>query len=145
MNPLLQLKELGQSVWLDDLGRHYLDDGSLAALIHNDGVSGITSNPAIFNRAISQSGIYDAAIRSYAEQGDSSDAIYERLVIEDIQRAADLLRDTWRATDSRDGYVSLEVSPHLADDSKATIDDARRLWAAVDRPNLMIKVPGTAA
>ncbi len=145
MNRLRRLQSLGQSVWLDDLGRHYLVDGTLAALIRDDGVSGITSNPAIFERSISKSGVYDQAIKASAENGDSSESLYESLVIEDIKGAADLLRDSWRESGGRDGFVSLEVSPHLADDTAATITYALRLWAAVDRPNIMIKVPGTRA
>ncbi len=145
MNPLRQLQALGQSVWLDDLRRQYLDDGTLARLIREDGLSGITSNPAIFERAINEGGYYDEAIKSCARNGDDAATIYQRLVIADIQRAADLLGHTWRQTDTADGYVSLEVSPHLANDTEATIHEALQLWSAVDRPNVMIKVPGTGA
>lgn len=145
MNPLQQLHNLGQSVWLDDLCRTYLEDGTLANLIRNDGLCGITSNPAILERAIGQSNVYDEAIKQYAEAGDNTNIIYERLVIEDIQRAADILRPIYDATNTGDGYVSLEVSPHLADDTESSITEGLRLWSAVGRPNLMIKVPGTRA
>ncbi len=145
MSPLRTLNELGQSVWLDDLRRDYLVDGTLASLIEQDGVSGLTSNPAIFAHAIDATDLYDADIQKYARAGDNAVTIYERLIIDDIQRAADQLRPHYDATAARDGYVSLEVSPHLAKDTAATIKEAKRLWSLVERPNLMIKVPATRA
>jgi transaldolase len=144
-NPLRRLPALGQSVWLDDIRRVWLQDGTLARLIAEDGVAGVTSNPAIFGKAISDAHDYDTAIAQLVRRGLDARAMYEALVIEDIQNAADLLRNVYEASDRRDGYVSLEVSPHLAYDTEATIAEARRLWAAVERPNLMIKVPGTRA
>jgi transaldolase len=142
-NPLRALEALGQSVWLDDIRRGWLEDGTLARLIAEDGVSGVTSNPAIFGKSISDTHDYDAAIRDLARRGMDSLAMYEALAIEDVGRAADELRATYDASAARDGYVSLEVSPHLAHDTAATVAEAQRLWARVNRPNLMIKVPGT--
>lgn len=142
---LQRLLGLGQSVWLDDLRREYLEDGTLANLIGEDGVSGVTTNPAIFERAIQDTVFYEAIIAVCARYGEGAERIYERLVIEDVQQAADLLAPTYAQTESTDGYVSLEVSPHLADDGSATVTDAKRLWSLVDRPNLMIKVPATRA
>jgi len=140
---LCRLYELGQSVWLDDLGRQMLDDGSLARLIDEDCISGVTSNPVIFERSVSQTDAYDRSIAEMAAAGASVQAIYERLVEDDIRAAADLLRPIYDATGGDDGYVSLEVSPHLARDSEVTVAEAERFWRAVDRPNLLIKVPGT--
>ncbi|MEQ8486751.1 MAG: transaldolase [Pseudomonadales bacterium] len=142
---LRRLRELGQSVWLDDLRRDYLEDGTLRGLIERDAVTGITTNPAIFARAVRESGGYRADIARRARAGAALGEIYEGLVVDDVRRAADLLRGVYDATAAADGYVSLEVSPHLADDSGATVEQARRLWAQVARPNLMIKVPGTDA
>lgn len=139
------LNKLGQSVWLDDLRRDFLADGTLAALIDQDGVSGLTSNPAIFAHAIDSTDLYDADIEKYARTGVDAITIYERLIIDDIQRAADLLRPIYDATAAHDGYVSLEVSPHLANDTAATIKEAKRLCSLVERHNLMIKVPATRA
>jgi transaldolase len=145
VNPLRQLQALGQSVWLDDIRRSWLQDGTLSRLIAEDGVAGVTSNPAIFGKAIADTRDYDAAIVQLARRGWNASTMYEGLVIEDIQGAADLLRRVYGATDRCDGYVSLEVSPHLAHDTEGTVAEARRLWASVDRPNLMVKVPGTRA
>lgn len=145
INPLRQLEALGQSVWLDDIRRGWLRDGTLARLIAEDGVTGVTSNPAIFGKAISDTHDYDAAITDLARRGLDPRAMYEALVIEDIQSAADLLRKVYETSDRCDSYVSLEVSPHLAHDPEGTVVEAQRLWASVDRPNLMIKVPGTRA
>ena len=145
MNPLRELGRLGQSVWLDDIRRSWLDDGTLARLIADDGLAGVTSNPAIFEKTIAKGGEYDAAIGDIARRGASAGEIYETLAIEDVGRAADQLRATYDANGGHDGFVSLEVSPHLADDTDGTIAEARRLWTALGRPNAMIKVPGTAA
>ena len=144
-NPLQQLVTLGQSVWLDDIRRAWLADGTLARLIEHDGVSGLTSNPAIFERSISQQPDYDDAIAAARRAGISAAALYEALAVDDIRRAADLLQPVYQTSRKRDGYVSLEVSPDIADQTSATIDEARRLWARVARPNLMVKVPGTDA
>ncbi|MEA2782854.1 MAG: transaldolase / glucose-6-phosphate isomerase [Rhodospirillaceae bacterium] len=146
MNPLKALQEHGQSVWLDYVHRDLLRDGGLKRLIDEDGVVGVTSNPAIFEKAIGESTAYDDSLRRYAEQDHlDAGAIYERLAIEDIQSAADILRPVYDRTERRDGYISLEVSPFLALKTEETIAEARRLWHAVDRPNLMVKVPGTEA
>jgi transaldolase len=142
-NPLLGLETFGQSVWLDYLRRNALDNGEIQGLINDDGVSGLTSNPSIFEKAIAGSHDYDNAIRSMALEGKSIEEIYEALTIEDIQRAADLFRPIYDRLEGGDGFVSLEVSPKLAHDTAGTIAEARHLWSAVNRPNLLIKVPGT--
>ncbi|QUD87650.1 bifunctional transaldolase/phosoglucose isomerase [Phenylobacterium montanum] len=143
-NPLLQLGQAGQAVWLDFVQRDMLENGGLKALIERDGVTGVTSNPAIFEKAIGGSRDYDAALKAFIEAGDADPAAaFEHLAVADIQAAADQLRPVYDRLGGRDGYVSLEVSPYLAMDTEATIAEARRLWIAVDRPNLMIKVPGT--
>ena len=146
MNRLKMLEKLGQSVWLDFLARDFLRKGDLARLIEQDGVSGVTSNPAIFEKAIVESDAYDAQIESAVASGYAPvTAIFEELATADIRAAADLLRRTYDAMAGRDGFVSLEVSPYLANDTDATIAEARRLWHTVGRENLMIKVPATAA
>src|SRR5512135_605737 len=144
-NPLLILESLGQSIWLDYLRRNALDNGEIQGLIDQDGVSGLTSNPSIFERAIAGSHHYDEAIRSLSLEDKSVEEIYEALTIEDIQRAADLFRPRYDRLEGRDGFVSLEVSPQLAQDTAGTIAEARCLWEAVNRPNLFIKVPATRA
>lgn len=144
-SPLHRLAALGQSIWLDDIRRVWLEDGTLVRLIVEDAVSGVTSNPAIFEKAIAEHHDYDRAIVELAHQGRSVQEIYETLTVADIQHAADLLRGVHERTAGRDGYVSLEVSPHLAHDTEATVAEAQRLWARVARPNLMIKVPGATA
>jgi len=143
VNPLLELKQLGQSVWLDNISRKLITSGELKRLIDEDGICGVTSNPTIFERAISQGSDYDDAMRELIGQGASDAEIYDALTVADIQAAADVLRPVFDATHGRDGYVSLEVSPRLAHDAAGTIADARRLHAAVNRPNLLIKVPAT--
>jgi transaldolase/glucose-6-phosphate isomerase len=147
MNPLKQLSEQGQSIWLDYIRRNLITSGGLKRLVEEDGIRGVTSNPTIFDKAISGSTDYDDALGVLlaADQHAPAGKLYEPLAIEDIQMAADVLRPVYEATRGDDGYVSLEVSPHLAHDSAATINEAKRLRAAVDRPNLMIKVPATPA
>ena len=142
-NPLLTLVGLGQSIWLDFLGRAMLVSGELVALIQEDGVTGVSSNPATFEKAIAGSTDYDAAIAELARQGLSPIRIYDRLVVDDARITADLLRPLYDRLKGREGFISLEVSPHLAHDSAGTVLEARRLWELVDRPNLLIKVPGT--
>ena len=142
-SPLSRLSAFGQSIWLDFIRRGMLSSGKLLQLIEEDGLRGVTSNPSIFERAIAGSHDYDEAIRLLALRERSVEAIYEALTVEDVQRASDLFRPTYDGTAGRDGFVSLEVSPHLADDSAGTVVEARRLWAAVDRPNVLIKVPAT--
>ncbi|MBI1873652.1 MAG: bifunctional transaldolase/phosoglucose isomerase [Acidobacteria bacterium] len=142
-NPVREAQMLGQSIWYDNLRRGMLTSGELAELV-DDGLGGVTSNPSIFEKAIAGSVDYDEALKALVEQGvGDAKAIYERLAIEDIQRAADVLRPVHARTRGGDGYVSLEVSPHLARDTEGTIAEARRLAQAVGRANVMIKVPGT--
>ncbi|HEY3694139.1 transaldolase [Phenylobacterium sp.] len=145
-NPLQRLGEVGQAVWLDFIDRKILATGGLKKLIAEDGLKGVTSNPSIFEKAIGEGSDYDDRLRAFLAQGKVEAAeVYERLAIADIQDAADQLRPVHDAMNGADGFVSLEVSPYLALDTRATVTEARRLWNAVDRPNLMVKVPGTEA
>src|SRR6516165_10015438 len=145
MNPVKALESHGQAVWLDFFARGFVAKGELKKLIDADGVKGVTSNPAIFEKAIGSSDEYDAPIGKALKRGDRDVAdLFEQLAIEDIQRAADVLRPVYDRLHGSDGFVSLEVSPYLATDTKATIAEAERLWKAVGRKNLMIKVPATA-
>jgi transaldolase len=144
-NPLLRLRSRGQSVWLDDIHRRMLSDGSLARLIEEDGLAGLTSNPAIFAAAITQHPEYQATVAQLLPRVANSTELYEAIVLDDIGRAADLFRPVYDRAGGRDGFVSLEVSPHLANDTQATIAEGRRLWGRLERPNVMIKVPGTQA
>lgn len=143
-NPLLNLETLGQSIWIDFISRGMISSGKLQKLIEEDGVSGVTSNQSIFEKAITNSDDYDETIRALTLQEKTADEIYQVLTVQDIQRVADLLRPTYDRANGRDGFVSLEVSPGLAYDTDGTIEEARRLWSLVDRPNSMIKVPATA-
>lgn len=143
MNPLKALQDYGQSVWLDYISRHLLVSGELQRLIDEDGLRGVTSNPAIFEKAITDSTDYRDALTALAGQPLKATALYERLAIQDIQAAADILRPVYDHTDGADGFVSLEVSPHLAYNTPGTVAEAKRLWSLVERPNLMIKVPAT--
>ena len=144
-NPLKALNRFGQSVWLDYIRRDLMASGELARLIDEDGLRGMTSNPAIFEKAITGSSDYSQALQQLAKRKDlDAKGIYEQLAIRDIQDAADALRRVYDQTKRRDGYVSLEVSPYLAHKTRETIDEAVRLWQAVGRENLMIKVPGTS-
>ena len=142
-NPLLDLERFGQSIWMDFIRRGLISSGELQQWIDEDGVSGVTSNPSIFEKAIAENHDYDEAIRALTLGGKTASEIYQALTVEDIQHVADLLRPTYRHTDGQDGFVSLEVSPGLAHDTAGTIEEARRLWSLVDRPNAMIKVPAT--
>jgi transaldolase len=142
-NPLLKLQTYGQSIWMDFIQRKIIRSGKLKKLIEEDGVRGVTSNPTIFEEAIGETDDYDEAIADLARRGKETREIYEALAIEDIQGAADLFRPTYDRLGGRDGFVSLEVNPHLAHDTKGTVAEARRLWASVGRPNIFIKVPGT--
>lgn len=142
--PTRAVQEYGQSIWYDFISRDLLLSGELRRLVEQDGVRGVTSNPAIFEKAIASTSDYDPAIRTLAAQGERDPkSIFERLAVLDVQLACDVLRPVYDESHGADGFVSLEVSPHLAYDTAATIDEARRLWAAVGRPNLMIKVPAT--
>lgn len=143
-NPLRGLQRLGQSPWLDFIDRALLHSGRLAALVQ-EGVRGVTSNPAIFERAIAHHEDYDEEIERRARAGESAAAIYEALALGDVRDAADILAEVYRDSEYADGFVSLEVSPRLAHDTEGTIAEARRLWKAFDRPNAMIKVPATRA
>ncbi len=146
MNPLLLLENAGQSVWLDNIHRSLLAGGGLERLIKEDGVKGVTSNPAIFEKAIAGSDDYVEIIRDLAKQADcDAESVYKQIAVGDIQDAADILRPVYLASEGRDGYVSLEVSPRLAHDTAGTINAAHYLWRTVDRENLMIKVPATEA
>jgi len=146
VNPLQRLNDAGQSPWLDFVDRHLIGSGRLQEMIEQDGLRGMTSNPSIFEKAIASSDAYQADLDAFVKERDRAPmAIYEHLAIADIKAAADALRPVHDATAGRDGYISLEVSPYLAMDTEATIAEARRLWRAVDRSNLMIKVPGTSA
>ena len=142
-NPLLELQSIGQSIWIDFISRGIISSGELQRMIEEDGVSGVTSNPSIFEKAITKSHDYDDAIHTLTLQKKTTDEIYQYLTVEDIQMVADLLRPTYDRTDGQDGFVSLEVSPALAHDTQGTIHEARMLWSLVDRPNAMIKVPAT--
>ena len=144
-NPLLHLREIGQSVWLDYIQRGLIENGGLERLIREDGLAGVTSNPAIFEKAITSGREYEAPIRELARRRLPAAALYETLTLEDIGRTADLFRPLYERTQGGDGFVSIEVSPHLARDTSATIAEAQRLWAALGRPNVMIKVPATRA
>jgi len=143
MNPLRELQEYGQSVWLDYIRRSLITSGELKRLIDEDGLRGVTSNPAIFEKAITGSTDYSEVLNATASQNLDAKSLYERLAIRDIQDAADVLRLAYEDSRKRDGYISLEVSPYLARDMHGTLDEARRLWQAVGRDNLMIKVPAT--
>jgi transaldolase/glucose-6-phosphate isomerase len=144
-NPLKDLLKYGQSMWLDYIRRDLFTTGKLKALIEDDGLRGMTSNPAIFEKAIADSSLYDDILHSMAAQKNVlATAKYEQIAIRDIRDAADQLRGVYEQTNFRDGYVSLEVSPYLANNTQETIDEARRLWKTVQRENVMIKIPGTA-
>jgi transaldolase / glucose-6-phosphate isomerase len=145
MNLVKQLENHGQSVWLDFLARGFVTKGDLSKLVAADGVKGVTSNPSIFEKAIGSSDEYDGAIGRALRKGDRPVAdLFEQLAVEDIQNAADVLRPVYDRLKGHDGFVSLEVSPYLAMDTKATIAEAKRLWKDVRRKNLMVKVPGTS-
>jgi transaldolase len=147
MGRLNDVAALGQSIWLDFVDRKFLADGGLSRLVAEDGLTGVTSNPSIFEKAMGHGDAYDAALAAFdqANPGAPVMARYEHLAIEDIRTAADILRPVYDRLNGKDGYVSLEVSPSLANDTDGTAADAVRLWREVDRPNLMIKIPGTPA
>ncbi|MGB5527909.1 MAG: transaldolase family protein, partial [Gemmatimonadota bacterium] len=145
MEIFLDLLEQGQSYWLDSLSREMIRGGELELRVREQGLRGVTSNPAIFHKAISSGADYDDQIAELAAAGASVEDIYETLVVTDIREACDLLRPVYDESAGIDGYVSLEVSPHLVNDTEGSLIEARHLWAAVDRPNLMVKIPGTPA
>ena len=144
-NPLKQLLNYGQAMWLDYIRRDLFSSGKLKQMIADDGLRGMTSNPSIFEKAIADSSLYDDQLKSLAAQKNlDATGRYEQIAIRDIQSAADTLRPVYEQSNFRDGYVSLEVSPYLARKTQETIDEARRLWKTVQRDNVMIKIPGTA-
>ena len=146
MNPMKDLEACGQSPWLDDLHKTLMSSGELAGLIEKDGLKGLTSNPSIFEKAIGSTNDYDDVLKEMLGKGEADDmTVYETIAIADIQAAADAFRPVYEAANGADGFVSLDVAPTIANDTEATTADAKRLWAAVHRPNLMIKIPGTDA
>ena len=142
-SPIAELQALGQSVWLDNISREILNNGALKHLIVEDGLQGVTSNPTIFDKAISKSADYDEAIKSAVAGGSDADDIYQRLTVADIREALDLFRPLYDRVNGGDGFVSLEVSPYLAHDGQKTASEAKQLWDKLGRPNAMIKIPGT--
>jgi len=142
-NPLVRVQDFGQSIWQDYIRRKMILTGELKKLIDEDGIRGVTSNPAIFDKAIAGSDDYDSSIRAMALDGKDIEEIYQTLTVEDVQNAADEFRRLYDSSDGKHGFVSLEVNPHLAHDAAGTIEEARRLWQALDRPNVFIKVPAT--
>ncbi len=144
-NPLLELKALGQSVWLDDIDRAQLRSGLFRRLIDEDGLSGATGNPTIFEHSITHSSTYDEQMQHLLALGKTAQEIYEALAMTDVRTVADLLRPTYDRTNGQDGFVSIEVSPYLAQDTTRTLSEVRRFWKTIDRPNLMVKIPSTPA
>src|SRR3972149_5945845 len=145
-NPLLEIQSYGQSIWYDYIRRGLIISGELQKLIDEDGLRGVTSNPSIFEKAIAGSTDYNNALKALEKQKDmEAKSLYEYLAINDIQDAADVMSSVYEKTKKHDGYVSLEVSPYLANDTAGTLEEARRLWKAVGRDNIMIKVPATKA
>lgn len=142
-NPLVRLGELGQAPWYDFITRDLLVSGELRRMVDEDGLAGLTSNPTIFEKAIAESTLYDDDIRRLARRSKSPEEIFEAIAVADVRSACDVFLPTYETSGGRDGLVSIEVSPALAYDTAATIREAKRLWSAVDRPNVMIKVPGT--
>ncbi|HEY7977981.1 MAG TPA: bifunctional transaldolase/phosoglucose isomerase [Rhizomicrobium sp.] len=143
MNRLKQLEQFGQSVWLDFLSRELIQKDGIRKLIADDGIGGMTSNPAIFQKSLSQGDAYDADIKKYVEQGLDVGEIFRKLSVKDIQDAADALRSVYDRTKGADGFISIEVSPYISADTQASIAEAKSLWKEIDRPNLMVKIPGT--
>lgn len=144
MNSLVELQAYGQSFWYDNIRRKFLHDGTIRRLLDEDGLRGMTSNPSIFEKAIGNSDDYDVQIAGLVAKGEKPGSVYEALALTDIRTACDLFAELYESSDGGDGFVSLEVSPHLANNEAETIAEARRLYGAVNRPNVMIKVPATA-
>ncbi len=142
-NPLVQLKEQGQSVWYDNIDRSQLTSGQFQRMLNEDGIFGVTANPTIFEKSISSGHAYDEQMNQLISAGKNTSDIYDVLIVQDITTVADLLRPIYEQTQGKDGYVSLEVSPELAHDTEGTLSEARRFWNMVNRPNLMIKIPAT--
>jgi transaldolase len=145
MNPIERLHDLGQSIWLDYIRRDLLRSGELARMVSEGTVRGVTSNPTIFEQAISQGDLYNESMRPMVQRGWTPEQIFDALAINDIREATDILLPVYEATNGADGFVSIEVSPELANDGEATLREARRLWDALNRPNVMIKIPATIA
>lgn len=147
MSKLSDLSAAGTAVWLDFVDRKFLEAGGLKKLVEEDGLTGVTSNPSIFEKAMGHGEAYDGSLAEYDRAHPDAATIdrYEALAVEDIKAAADTLRPVYDRLNAKDGYVSLEVSPYIADDTDATISEAAKLWSMVDRPNVMIKIPGTLA
>ncbi len=144
MKPAAKLNEFGQSAWLDLIGRKLIESGELKRMVDEDGVRGVTANPAIFEKAIAETKEYDAALSKLVAQGKSALQIYEALAVADVRDACDVFRPMFDQWKGGDGFVSLEVSPTIALDTAATVEEAKRFWAAVDRPNILIKIPASA-
>jgi len=144
-NPLAELAKVGQSVWYDQMERRLITTGRLKEMIEQDDLRGMTSNPTIFEKAIGGSEDYDAQLRQLAGQNKSRDEIYDELVLHDISSAADIFRPVHERTKGEDGFISIEVSPTLANDTQGTITEAKRYFAKLQRPNVMVKIPGTPA
>ena len=142
MTKIHEINLLGQSIWLDSISRDMFESGQLSDLIQK-GVSGLTSNPTIFDKAVSETDLYDNQIKQLHLEGKNSAEIFEAIAIRDVQSAADLMINVYKKTQHKDGYISIEVSPKLANNSELTIEEGIRLWNSIDRPNIMIKVPGT--
>jgi transaldolase len=143
-NKLRDIEALGQSIWIDNLNRQLLDDDTMRELVEQDGISGVTSNPTIFEKGMGQSDRYDDAFREIAAETDDPQEIFERLALQDVRDAADLLRPTFDATEGQDGFVSFELPAAMAFDKQGSIDEAQRLRDLIDRDNVLIKLPGTA-
>jgi transaldolase len=144
-HPLIRLQQLGQSPWHDNIRRQLLTSGALKKMVADGDITGLTSNPTIFEQAIGGSSDYDEDLRRFARQGKTADQIFDALAIDDIKNAADVLAPVFERTGGKDGYVSIEVAPRLANDTQSTVREARRLWSTVNRSNLMVKIPATAA
>ncbi len=143
-NKLKNIRDLGQSVWLDFFDRQIMDSGKLQKLIQDDGVGGVTANPSIFEKAISSSLDYDKDIAAFSKQKSTNEDTFINIAVKDIKRAADFFKSVYQDTNGEDGFVSLEVSPHLAHNTEGTINQAREFWKAINRKNVMIKIPGTS-
>ena len=143
-NKLKRIQDLGQSIWLDFFDRKIMDTGKLKKLIEDDGIRGVTANPSIFEKAINSSSDYEEDITVFSKQKRSNEDTFLSLAVKDIKRAADFFKSVYEETNGDDGFVSIEVSPHLAHDTEGTIKQARELWYAINRKNVMIKIPGTA-
>src|SRR3954452_8259345 len=144
-NHLREISEQGQAVWLDNISRALIEDGELERLVKEDGVSGVTSNPTIFEKAIAGSDRYDEALEECARKGMEARETFFELGFRDIRDGCDILRQVFDETDGQDGYVSFELPPELADDADGSVEQAKLIRARIDRPNVLIKVPGTAA